>query len=64
MPYYEYKCPNCGVIELKANIKDTIPSSIPCPKCGCTADRKYSKDFTFTFSPYLRELKEGNMLDY
>ena len=64
MPIYEYKCPECGIIsELEWKNRDTIPQEIICPACGIPAQRKFSS-FQFGFSPYLKELREGNMVDY
>lgn len=61
---YEYKCSVCGhILELEWKDRDTIPSYATCPKCDGRAPRKFST-FSFSFSPYLKELREGNMVDY
>jgi putative FmdB family regulatory protein len=61
---YEYKCGSCQeVFELEWKDRDTIPEYATCPKCGERSPRKFSS-FSFSFSPYLRELRNGNMVDY
>ena len=61
---YEYKCPECGeVMELDWSNRTTIPSYVTCTSCGWRSPRKYSS-FQFIFSPYLKEPREGNMVDY
>ena len=37
---YEYKCPNCGVIEVDKKI--TEPEVVNCPECGEKVSRIYS----------------------
>ena len=64
MAVYEYKCPSCGkVFEIDWEDRDSIPKELKCPDCGELSPRKFSS-FQYSFSPYLRELREGNMVDY
>jgi len=42
MPFYDYKCPNCGPMEISQSMKDEPLAA--CPECG-------SEDFTRCFSP-------------
>lgn len=63
MPVYEYRCPSCGkVFEITRRVDD-IPKESPCPDCGTPSPKIFSS-FNFQFSPYLKELREGKMLDY
>jgi len=64
MPVYEYICPNCGKrFEIFWKTTRSIPLNRRCPDCGTLSPKIYSP-FNFQFSPYLKELREGNMLDY
>lgn len=63
MPNYEYHCPSCGKkFEVTRAMKD-VKGEEPCPDCNISSPRVFST-FQFTFSPYLQELREGNMVDY
>ena len=64
MPIYEYRCPKCRLVfERSWQDMNSIPAIRLCPDCGEPSPKIYS-NFSFGFSPYLRELREGNMLDY
>lgn len=60
---YEYKCPNCGEKFELFSRTFKHPKTVPCPKCRTDSPQVFST-FGFQFSPYLRELGEGTMLDY
>lgn len=64
MPIYEYECPRCEEkFELLIRKIDEVNiHSGNCPKCGTLCDRVLSGEYSFTFSPFLQELREGNML--
>lgn len=62
MPLFEYKCPSCGkTTEVLMKYPDYRPDQYPCEHCGELADWVYSR-FNFAFSPFLKELREGNMI--
>ena len=64
MPVYDYFCQSCGKTFDKLTTFDNR-NLISCPDCGAKADRKlFHSDYSFYFSPYLKELKEGRMIDY
>ncbi len=63
MPIFEYECPNCKkVFEILWRHHST-PMNWACPDCGIISPKVYSS-FNFQFSPYLKELGEGNMVSY
>jgi putative FmdB family regulatory protein len=41
MPTYEYKCPKCGT-RFERFQRITEPTTLPCPRCGATAQRLIS----------------------
>ena len=41
MPYYDYRCPDCGPFDCRRPLSESsLPS--PCPKCGKEAPRMLS----------------------
>jgi len=64
LPIYEYICPQCGkVSELEWKNRNCIPEHIICTSCGERSPRKFST-VSFSFSPYLKEIGEGKLLNY
>jgi len=64
MPIYEFKCLHC---DKKFDVLwrvDSIPGYHRCPDCGGLSPKQLFSYFNFQFSPYLKELREGNMVDY
>jgi len=64
MPTYEYYCHRCELtFERVAPISERDKQL--CPRCQRpdSAKRKYQST-PFQFSPYLKELREGKMVDY
>ena len=41
MPYYDYRCPECGPFDRRRPISECTLTS-PCPKCGTEAARMLS----------------------
>ena len=63
MPIYEYKCVKCNkIFSLIKKMSDKLARDI-CPDCGDSCPRVFST-FGFAFSPYLQNIREGNMVDY
>lgn len=67
MPVYEYKCPSCKkVFEIlwrSEGLQEDMLEPHPCPYCGTLSPKIFSP-FNFQFSPYLKELGEGRMVNY
>ena len=47
MPIYEYKCTDCGRLEVEQSIKDEPLGS--CPKCGEKVQRLISRNVNIIF---------------
>jgi len=47
MPTYEYKCPNCGIIEAMQKVIDEPLST--CPKCGAVVKKIVSHGVGIVF---------------
>lgn len=63
MATYEFECPKCKERwEVTKPMKDSSREEF-CPICHKAGLRIYHP-ISFTFSPYLKELRGGNMLDY
>ena len=41
MPTYEYRCPDCADFDLVFEMR-SVPDSVSCPTCACTARRRMS----------------------
>lgn len=71
MPFYNYKCPKCGIIELQR--KMTMQEIKECPTCNSEIQRVSGLDILKDYEKYLstltpeqliKELKEAGMDAY